>query len=83
MKVIAVIKPTDVKTVPVIVYERDRQIGRRDSAIIVLSLLTVVLFSAFFYLKGTFGDIGILALCFVAVMFGTGMLSEVRNLATT
>lgn len=78
---ILVINPNDVKSVPVIVYERDRHIGRRDTAIIVLSLLTIILFASFYYFKNIFGDIGILSLCFVSVMFGTGMLSEVRTLA--
>jgi hypothetical protein len=75
-----VINPNDVKSVPVIVYERDRHIGRRDTAIIVLSLLTIILFASFYYFKNIFGDIGILSLCFVSVMFGTGMLSEVSTL---
>ena len=74
------INPNDVKSVPVIVYERDRHIGRRDTAIIVLSLLTIILFASFYYFKNIFGDIGILSLCFVSVMFGTGMLSEVSTL---
>jgi hypothetical protein len=77
--VILVINPNDVKSVPVIVYERDRHIGRRDTAIIVLSLLTIILFASFYYFMNIFGDIGILSLCFVAVMFGTGMLSEVAT----
>ena len=42
-----------------------------------LTLFTLVLFAFFTYLKPVFGDIGIVSLCFVAIMFGSGMLSEV------
>ena len=75
--IILVINPNDITCVPVIVYERGRQLGKRDIAIISLSLFTIILFSGFNYLKEIFGDIGIISLCFVSFMFGTGMLSEV------
>lgn len=46
-------------------------------AVMVLSLLTIVLFATSALTSEIFGDIAIISLCFVAVMFGSGMLSEV------
>eukprot|EP01034_Spumella_vulgaris_P023241 gene23241-29445_t len=78
MFLVVTVRPDDITAIPVIVYERKKKaFGRRNIAVVVLSLLTIVLFASFSALSEVFGDIGIVALCFVVVMFGTGMLSEV------
>ncbi len=74
---IVVVKPDDITAIPVIVYERKKAFGRRNIAVVVLSLFTIMLFASFSYLQPYFGDIGIVSLVFVVAMFGTGMLSEV------
>jgi phosphate transporter len=75
--IVLVEKPDDVKVIPVIVYERSSVIGKRNVAVMVLSLLTILLFATSALTTAIFGDIAIISLCFVAVMFGSGMLSEV------
>lgn len=75
--IIIVEKPDDVVAIPVIVYERSSVIGKKNMAVMFLSLLTIVLFATSALTVDIFGDIAIISLCFVAVMFGTGMLSEV------
>jgi phosphate transporter len=75
--ILFIVKPDDVKTIPVIVYDRDTIIGKRNGAVIILSLLTIFLFATSSLTTPLFGDIAIISLCFVAIMFGSGMLSEV------
>ncbi len=45
---------------------------------IILSGITEILFATSSLTSHIFGDIGIIALCFLAVMFGSGLLSEVE-----
>ncbi len=71
-------KPDDVKAIPIIVYERGNVFSKRNVMIMVCSIITLILFASFSSLKSVFGDIGIVALGFVTLMFGTGILSEVR-----
>lgn len=75
--IILIMKPYDIKNIPVVVYERGNVFGKRNTTVIVLSLLTIVLFATSTWTLDTFGDIAIISLGFVAVMFGTGMLTEV------
>lgn len=76
---IIVIKPDDIKAIPVIVYERGLPVfGKRNVTVIATSLLTILLFANFTYVKFIFGEIGIVAALYVAFMFGSGILSEVH-----
>lgn len=78
--IIVLIRPDDLSAIPIIVYERSNVVfTKRNVAVMVLSLLTIVLFAVFQLplVRGTFGDIAIIALGFVTLIFGTGMLSEV------
>lgn len=75
--IVVVEKPDDVSSIPVIVYERSSVIGKRNVTVMVLSLLTIVLFATSALTTEIFGDIAIISLCYVAVMFGSGMLTEV------
>lgn len=77
---IVVIKPDDIKAIPVIVYERGLPVfGKRNVTVIATSLLTILLFANFTYVKFIFGEIGIVAALYVAFMFGSGILSEVSG----
>lgn len=71
------LQPDDITAIPVIVYERKNVLTTRNLLVVFLSLLTIFLFAFFAYLQPAFGDIGIIALSFVAVMFGSGLLTEV------
>ena len=75
--IIVVEKPDDVASIPVIVYERSSVIGKRNMTVMAISLLTILLFATSSLTSHIFGDIAIISLCFVALMFGSGMLSEV------
>jgi phosphate transporter len=74
-----VLNPDDVKSIPIVVYKRDNKLSNRNIAVIVLSLITLFLFSTFELVKPIFGDIGIVSCLFVAIMFGSGMLTEVSD----
>ena len=74
---LAVVKPDDIKSIPIIVYERGTVFGARNITVVVTSLFTILLFANFRYVEGIFGDIGIVAAVYVAFMFGSGILSEV------
>jgi len=79
MLIIAIIKPTDITSIPVIVYDtKSFVLGKRNSLVIGCSALTILLFATSSYTMQIFGDIGIISLCFVGFMFGTGILTEVR-----
>lgn len=75
-----VLKPDDITAIPVIVYERKNVLTTRNLLVMFLSLMTIILFAFFSYLQVIFGDIGIVALTFVAIMFGSGLLTEVTTL---
>lgn len=73
-----ILRPYDVEKIPIIVYERGNDImSRKNLTIIGLSLVTIVLFAMFTVVEDAVGDIGIISLCFVAIMFGSGILTEV------
>jgi phosphate transporter len=75
--IIVVETPDDVSSIPVIVYERSTVIGKRNMTVMAVSLITILLFATSSLTSHIFGDIAIISLCFVALMFGSGMLSEV------
>jgi phosphate transporter len=75
--IILIVKPYDVKSIPVIVYERGNVFDKRNTTVIALSLLTIGMFATSTLTANIFGDIAIISLSFVAIMFGSGMLTEV------
>ena len=75
--IILFVKPDDISSIPAIVYERGNAFSKRNVTVMSLTVFTLVLFAIFHNLKPIFGDIGIISLCFVWLMFGSGMLSEV------
>ena len=79
--IITFIKPDDLDHIPIVVYELKNVYSRRNTAVIILSLTTMILFAASslkIFKEQIFGDIGIISLCYAFIMFGSGMLSEVR-----
>jgi len=75
--IIFMFNPDDVKAIPVIAYEMDVYGEKRRNVTVFLCIVCVVLFATSFLTKGIFGDIGIISLTFLSVIFGSGMLSEV------
>ena len=74
---VLIIEPDDLKAIPVIVYERKSVLGKRNIAVLLLSLACIGLFASSAFTKSVFGDIGIVSLCYIGIMFGSGMLTEV------
>uniref|UniRef100_K3WUL6 SPX domain-containing protein n=1 Tax=Globisporangium ultimum (strain ATCC 200006 / CBS 805.95 / DAOM BR144) TaxID=431595 RepID=K3WUL6_GLOUD len=71
-----VFDPKDAKYIPQIVYDQKQKISSLHVAVIALTLLTIFLWATFSVTSMTFGDLGIISLMFMFVMFGTGMLSQ-------
>lgn len=73
-------QPYDVKSIPIVVYDRENRMNKKNVTVLILASLTMIAFSTFEYtLKGIFGDIAMVALIYVAIMFGTGLLTEVTS----
>ena len=75
--ILLIIKPDDLSSIPIVVYERKSILGKKNIAVIMLSLTVMTLFATSSFTESTFGDIGVISLCYVFVMFGSGMLTEV------
>ncbi|KAL0586010.1 hypothetical protein ABG067_004333 [Albugo candida] len=71
-----VFDPKDAKCIPQIVYDQKQHISRVHVTVIALTLLTILLWATFTFTSPTFGDLGIISLIFMFVMFGTGILSQ-------
>ena len=69
--------PTDVKSIPVVVYKIEEHGQRQSRALLIMSLVCMLMFATSSETDYVFGDIGIIALVFLSTVFGTGMLSEV------
>jgi phosphate transporter len=75
---VQMIDPSDVPSIPFVVNETDTSVSTKKSIIIiVLSGITVLMFATSSMTNFIFGDISIISLGYVALMFGTGMLTEV------
>lgn len=71
--------PTDVGQIPVIVYSKRNVLSRKNVFIVGLTLLTIFGWSTFSSTEDLFGDLGVIALLFIVVAFGSGILSEVTT----
>ena len=69
-------KPNDAKYIPQIVYDQNRKVDRVHVVVIVLTLVTIGMWATFSLTSATFGDLGIISLLFMVMMFGTGILSQ-------
>jgi di/tricarboxylate transporter len=71
-------QPYDVKAIPIVVYDRENRMNKKNITVLVLASLTMIAFSTFEYtLKWLFGDIAMVAMVYIAIMFGSGLLTEV------
>ena len=67
----------DVKTIPIVVYDRENKPNSlRNLTVVLVSLFTMVCFASFGLVKPYFGDIGMVALLYASFMFGSGILTE-------
>ena len=71
------INPDDVKHISTIVYERKNAFSNKNMVVMTLSIVTIVLFAASSLIVEEIGDIGMISLIFVSIMFGSGILTEV------
>jgi len=72
-----VIKPNDIASIPIIVYEPEKRIPRKNLTIMFLTFTTIVMFAMSSVLNQYFGDICTISLLFCGVMYGSGLLTEV------
>jgi len=74
---IQMIDPSDVPSIPFVVNDSDSVSTKKSRIIILLSGIAVLMFATSSMTNSIFGDISIISLGYVALMFGTGMLTEV------
>eukprot|EP00903_Cladosiphon_okamuranus_P005479 g5464.t1 len=72
-----VVNPCDVESIPMIVHSRGEVMSRKNIFIVALTLLTIFGWSTIGVTEDLFGDLGIIALIFIIIAFGSGILSEV------
>ena len=77
LAIILIIKPDDIEKIPIVVYELGNVFGKRNTSVLILSIITMVLFATSSLTINIFGDIGVISLCYTCIMFGSGMLTEV------
>ncbi|CAH0482525.1 unnamed protein product [Peronospora belbahrii] len=71
-----VMDPRDATCIPQIVYDQKQKISTLHVVVISMTLLTIFLWASFSVTSTTFGDLGIISMIFMFIMFGTGMLSQ-------
>lgn len=74
-----IIKPDDVKSIPVIVYEKGTSGISSIKKYVILSftLLCIIGFATSSFTNNIFGDVSIISILYMAIMFGTGLLTEI------
>jgi phosphate transporter len=71
-----VFEPKDARYIPQIVYDQKQKVTSMHVSIIALTLLTIFLWATLSFTGPTFGDLGIISLMLMFILFGTGMLSQ-------
>ncbi|KAG7393226.1 hypothetical protein PHYPSEUDO_011231 [Phytophthora pseudosyringae] len=71
-----VMDPQDATYIPQIVYDQKQKISSLHVVVVSMTLLTIFLWASFSVTSATFGDLGIISMMFMFIMFGTGMLSQ-------
>ena len=67
-----------VNKIPMVLIDLDSDLWTTKNVIIIaVSLTTCVLFACFNLLTDYLGDIGLISLCYMCFMFGSGILTEV------
>jgi phosphate transporter len=74
------VRPDDVDTIPAVVYSHQGggAAGKRNIAVISFCSVIVLLLATSQMWEPYVGDIGIISLCFLSLMFGSGILTEVE-----
>lgn len=71
-----IVNPTDVEHIPMIVYTKANVLSHKNVFIVALTLLTIFGWTTIGATKDYVGDLGIIALMFIVIAFGSGILSE-------
>jgi len=71
------VKPYDVVAIPIVTYNTNNSFSKKNALLLAMCITTILLFSTSSLTSEIFGDISIISLLFVGIIFGTGMLSEV------
>ena len=72
-----VINPDDVEKISAIVYERGNMFSNRNIIVMIFTIVTIIFFAVSSLITGEIGDIGVISLTFISIMFGSGILTEV------
>jgi phosphate transporter len=72
-----VINPDDVEKISAIVYERGNMFSNRNIIVMIFTIVTIIFFAVSSLITGEIGDIGVISLIFISIMFGSGILTEV------
>jgi phosphate transporter len=73
-----IMRPTDVQSIPLIIYSCERRLlSARNAIVVALTLMAILLWSTVSITSGMLGDAGIISLLLMVVLFGTGILNEV------
>lgn len=75
MLIIVVMRPNDVDSIPKIIHGNEPFTLQR-AAVCFLSLVTILAWANSSSSKAIFGDLGIISLIFMAIIFGSGILTE-------
>ncbi|TDH67603.1 hypothetical protein CCR75_000085 [Bremia lactucae] len=71
-----VMEPSDATYIPQIVYDQKQTISSLHVVVVSMTLMTIFLWASFSVTSASFGDLGIISMMFMFIMFGTGMLSQ-------
>ena len=77
------VRPDDVDTIPAVVYKLKgsaEMTEKRNIAVVAFCTVIVCLLASSQLWKPYVGDIGILSLSFLVLMFGSGILTEVNKM---
>ncbi|KAF0720642.1 Aste57867_156 [Aphanomyces stellatus] len=68
--------PSDAKYIPQIVYDQKQRVNRVHIAVVLLTVATIVLWALFGFISTAVGDMSIISLILMFILFGTGILSQ-------
>ena len=72
-----ILKPYDLVAIPVVTYNTNNSFSRKNTLLLAMCVITILLFSTSSFTNDIFGDISVISLLFVGIIFSTGMLTEV------
>ncbi|CAM9505806.1 unnamed protein product [Choristocarpus tenellus] len=75
--IMVILNPSDVSQIPIIIYSKPNVLTRRNIFIVSLTLITIFGWSTIGSTEDFWGDLGIISLVFIVIVFGVGLLSEI------